>query len=86
MMLPFEKALRRLEKKKNYKPKLIDFWTAYLEILRRRENYLYCVIHNIREGILYNEAEIAMAEREKEVVMFLTRILEDKIFKAKEEE
>ena len=79
-MLPFEKALKRLEEKKNYKPKSIDFWKEYLKIFRRRENSLYCIIHNTREGILYNEAEIASAEKEKEVIAFLTRILEDKIF------
>ena len=79
-MLPFEKALKRLEEKKNYKPKSIDFWIEYLKIFRHRENSLYCIIHNSRVGILYNEAEIASAEKEKEVVAFLARILEDKIF------
>lgn len=79
-MLPFEKALKRLEEKKNYKPKSIDFWKEYLKIFRRRENSLYCIIHNIREGILYNEAEITSAEKEREVVAFLTKVLEDKIF------
>lgn len=79
-MLPFEKALKRLEEKKNYKPKSIDFWEEYLKIFRRREASLYCVTHNIRKGILYNEAEISSAEKENEVVAFLTRVLEDKIF------
>ena len=79
-MLPFEKALKRLEEKKNYKPKSIDFWKEYLKIFRRRENSLYCIIHNIREGILYNEAEITSAEKEREVIAFLTKVLEDKIF------
>lgn len=79
-MLPFEKALKRLEEKKNYKPKSIDFWNEYLKIFRRRENSLYCIIHNIREGILYNESEITSAEKEREVVAFLTKVLEDKIF------
>lgn len=79
-MLPFEKALKRLEEKKKYKPKSIDFWKEYLKIFRHRENSLYCTIHNMRKGILYNEAEIASAEKENEVVSFLTRILEDKIF------
>ena len=79
-MLPFEKALKRLDEKKNYKPKSIDFWKEYLKIFRRRENSLYCIIHNERKGILYNEAEIATAEKEQEVVAFLARILEYKIF------
>ena len=79
-MLPFEKALKRLDEKKNYKPKSIDFWKEYLKIFRHRENSLYCIIHNERKGILYNEAEIATAEKEQEVVAFLARILEYKIF------
>ena len=83
-MLPFEKALKRLEKKKNYKPELIDFWNEYLKIFRHRENFLYSVIHNSRERNLYNDAEIAVAQKEKEVVEFLTKILESKIFKTKD--
>lgn len=85
-MLPFEKALKRLEKKKNYKPKLIDFWGEYLKFFRRRENHLYSVICDTRSGILYNEAEKTVAKKEKEVVSFMVKVLERKIFETKKEE
>lgn len=80
-MLPFEKALKRLEKKKNYKPKNIDFASQYIAILRRRADHLMCVKDNdFYESILYNENEQEHAQKELEVVNFLVVCLEDKIW------
>lgn len=79
-MLPFEKALKRLEEKKNYKPKDVNYDLEYIKILRKRENHLYDVYKNYKNTILYNELEQEQAKKELNTVNYLVSCLEQKIW------
>lgn len=94
MQTPLEKSIERRHQKLNSRQniKAVNYWEEYLAMLRHRREFVQINSGNETVGsIAYTEKEKELFKKENEVLDFLVKHLEEKLFgmswfKAKENE
>lgn len=74
-MLSFEKAIKRFEKSKKFKPKNLDYELEYLKILYRRQDFLQST-KDIDIYTTKSDIELAEMAKEEKIVTYLVTCLE----------